>query len=352
MTNWLANCFILISRQWFERFCIELRYRSFKPSNRGISVSNNETGFIKILFVILVLGASNSFFGCAENRSQIYSDAIEESKHQEILNGFEVTDQNPISKKVLYLATGAKLLKTPNGGFKASQTGQCSASAISPQIILTAAHCLKAMNPKDDQTTNSIYIVLGTKPWKSKFNPKFWFAAEKIVIHPKYKKSITGGSPDDLALIKLKSPLPTDYVTDLADAKDLQSSMAFIMAGFGLRNNMNGLSDFEKLQNIGELFQTSKLITNYDPNNLTIEIDQRDQKGICTGDSGGPGLILNSVTKKYTTIGVLSAYRWTENEQQILDTQNKIDCLGYAVYTNVMNPEYYEWIQKEKLLMQ
>ncbi len=317
----------------------------------SVQVSNNDTGFIKILFLILILGtATSSLFSCSDRTMKIY-DGTQISK-QEILNGLEVTDENPIAKKVLYLATGAKLLKTPTGGFTATQTGECTASAISSKIILTAAHCVKAINPKYDQTPDSVYIILGLKPWKSKFDSKLWYAAKKIVVYPTYKKTVAGGAPDDLALILLKNPLPPEYVTELAGISDLQATMTFTMAGFGMRSNLNSLSDTETKKNLGELFQTSKLISNYDINNLTIRIDQRDQKGICSGDSGGPGMIFNTTTQKYLTIGVVSGNSWDTAEKDKLDPQNKIDCFGFAVYTNVMNPVYFDWIQKTRQSLQ
>ncbi len=312
----------------------------------SVQVSKNDTGFIKILFLLFMLGATSSLFGCSDRAMKRY-DGVQLSE-QKILNGAEVTDQNPISKKVLFLATGAKLLKTPSGGSTASQSGQCTASAITNKIILTAAHCVKALDPKDDQTPDSIFIILGLKPWKSKFDPKLWYAAEKIVTYPTYKKNVTGGAPDDLALIVLKNPLPPEYVTELAVVSDLQSTMAFTMAGFGMRSNLNALSDADTKKNLGELFQITKMISNYDINQFTIRIDQHDEKGICSGDSGGPGMIFNPTTKKYSTIGIVSGNSWDIADKDKLDPKNKIDCFGFAIYTNVMNPVYFDWIQKTK----
>ncbi len=309
-------------------------------------MSTNDTGFIKILFLILILGVSQQFSGCAEYKSQFYKAELDLTHQNEILNGSEVLDNDTLSKKVLYLATGAKLLATPTGGYSASQTGQCTASAISTQFILTAAHCLKGLTVAEDQTPDSVYIILSNKPWKSKFNPKLWYAAEKIYVHPKYKKTESGGSPDDIALIKLKKPLPQDYVTELARLSDLNSSMVMTLAGYGMRSNLKNLSEAETKKNLGELFQVTKVISSYDINQLTIQIDQHDQKGICSGDSGGPGLIYNPDLEKYMTIGVVSGNRWFTDDKEIFDPENKLDCFGFAVYTNVMNPIYYDWIQK------
>jgi secreted trypsin-like serine protease len=338
---WPKLCFILISRQWFESIEGYKHSARFKNLNRGVDMSNNDTGFIKILILVLILGLSHQFSGCAENKSQIYK-----GDGAEILNGSEVLDTNPISKKVLFLATGAKLLKTPTGGYSASQTGQCTATAIAPKVILTAAHCVKAADPKNDQTPDSLYIILGRKPWKSKFDSKLWYGVEKIIAHSGYKKNTAGGSVDDIAILQLKTALPAESVSELASAKELSSTMIMTLAGYGMRSNVNNLNEANTQMNLGELFSVSKMITNFDVNSLTIEIDQHDQKGICSGDSGGPGLIFNAELKKFVTIGVVSGNRWDVADKDKLDPQNKLDCFGFAVYTNVMNPGYYDWIQK------
>jgi V8-like Glu-specific endopeptidase len=49
---------------------------------------------------------------------------------------------------------------------------------------------------------------------------------------------------------------------------------------------------------------------------------------ICSGDSGGPGLIYNPNLKKYLTIGVVSGNRWSTDDKQLLDPENKLDCFG------------------------
>lgn len=318
-------------------------------------MSNNQTGFIKIIFLLLALGVTNVFFGCAESKSQLYTHDENIANRQEILNGQTVTEQSPIAKKVLFLSTGTKLTKTPTGGYIGTQTSQCTASAISSRIILTAAHCLKGINGDPDQTPDSVFIILGLKPWKSKFNSKLWFAAEKIMIHENFLKSPNELGQNDLALVLLKRELPADYITELATDKDLnpdqKSIVKITMAGYGLRSSLKDITVDEAQKKIGELFQTQKIISNYNINNLTIEIDQRDQRGICSGDSGGPGLVFNNETKKYKTIGVVSGHIWDELEKQKIDPENKLDCFGIAVYTNVMNPGYADWIQKTMLSM-
>lgn len=309
-------------------------------------MSTNKTGLIKFLALLSLLGSCYQLTGCSEYKSKHYTKQGWSGTQSEILNGAEVSENSLLAKKVLFLSTGARLIKTPSGGFSASQTGQCTASAITTKFVLTAAHCLKGMTVAEDQTADSVYIILSNKPWKSKFNPQLWYGAEKIFIHPDYKKTSEQGSPDDIALILLKNPLPEENVTELASPQDLSSEMIMTLAGYGMRSNLKEISKEETQKNLGELFQITKIITEYDIQQKTLQIDQHDQRGICSGDSGGPGLIYNPELKKYTTIGVVSGTRWSIPEKEIFDPENKLDCYGLAVYTNVLNPGYYDWIQK------
>ena len=307
-------------------------------------MSKYDTGFIKILALLFLLGASGLSAGCSEEKSLKYKNTLT-TNDSTILNGEEVSSMDPVSKKALYLATGAQLIKTPKG-FSASQKGQCTAVALSAQIVLTAGHCIIGEKPENNQSADTLFIILGAKPWKSKFDPNLWYAVEQIKVYDGYHKNSAGGSEEDLALLKLKKPLPDEYVTDIAGEEQLFPVMDFTMAGYGLRSNLNGLSDEQEKTNLGELYRTYKILDNYDPKNSKILLDQKDMKGICSGDSGGPGLIYDQSTKKYYILGIVSGTKWTEEEKLQVDPQNKLNCYGTAVYTNVLYPDYLAWIKK------
>ena len=308
-------------------------------------MSTNETGFIKILALILVLGASTLSSGCAEDKKQSYKNKLSNQADSQILNGEEVTPLDPVSKKALYLATGAQLIKTPKG-YSASQKGQCTAVAILPNVILTAGHCVIAEKPEDNQTADSVFVILGNKPWKAKFDPNLWYAVDEIKVIDTYGRNKSGGSENDLALLKLKRPLPSEYVTELATEVQLFPVMDFMMAGYGLRSNLAELNPEQEKKNLGELYRTYKILEDYELNSPKILIDQTDMKGICSGDSGGPGLIYDQSQKKYYVLGIVSGTKWLESDKNKFDPENKVTCFGTAVYTNVLFPEYLDWIKK------
>jgi hypothetical protein len=136
---------------------------------------------------------------------------------------------------------------TPPGG--PQQSFICSGTAISPFMVLTAAHCV---DPLDNgqviditQMGNDVRVVVNDDPF---FNPATdLITASQVTIHPDYDgfgicpDGTFGCVNDDLAIIRLSQALPdTVQIYRLAD-EEIAPGTEFTMVGYGTSGNgING----------------------------------------------------------------------------------------------------------------
>ena len=142
------------------------------------------------------------------------------------------------------------------------QTGlyTCSGVAVSPKIILTAAHCLEG-------TIKSVRVFN-----HSKYNPnERGLTITGYEIHPRYDLK-NSRYRFDLAKIFLSEKI-SDNIKIYPVAKDNNVSGIFYRFGYGMRNNEN---------------QRTLLLPKLRKLNSLEDVVELDDKFSKSGDSGGP----------------------------------------------------------------
>lgn len=149
----------------------------------------------------------------------------------------------------------------------------CTGTAIARDLVLTAAHCV---------ARKSAYRV-------GVFQDHSQREVSAIRPHPNFKMMnyVANRATADIALIKLKTPLP-DTVTPaaLGGTRRVAVDETMIVAGFGATHD-NSEAD------IGQP-RMAPLVVTGTPGSLQIRLqdpatlNQRPGLGSCTGDSGGP----------------------------------------------------------------
>jgi hypothetical protein len=105
----------------------------------------------------------------------------------------------------------------------ASSKGRCSGAVLAPDIVLTAAHCIR---PGEHlQVGGNVGGGYQTLP------PSLLSPVTEIVPHPLYN-SRDPGSPD-LAILKLEKPLPDRFVAAALNPRAPNVGDDLIAAGYG-----------------------------------------------------------------------------------------------------------------------
>lgn len=147
----------------------------------------------------------------------------------------------------------------------------CTAVVIAPDVLITAAHCVK---PPAELLAYWPGGRLDQMP-----------RAEKIAIHPQYRADApkTRERSIDVALVQLSAPVARPYTPIEIDYQPkISVGTPFLVSGYGV--------SIEKDGRTGGTLRSAQLVTREPLSKLLIwaKDSQSHQTGACTGDSGGP----------------------------------------------------------------
>ncbi len=263
------------------------------------------SAFLKSLSVLVVVVG---IVACAPSAKYQSGDALDSSSNAEtagIIGGQEVKPtESAAQTSVMVYDTAAKAL--------------CTGSLVGNNIVLTAAHCLG----QDPRRLLVVFSMNLSTAKKEMTRPVVGAVANPLWRTNSNKPKDNG----DIALIKYEGPTPAGYkaVTFLPNVSALKTGSTIVLAGYGL-------SDGVKKTGAGVLREVMTTIANSQFSPTELEIEQRQGRGACHGDSGGPAFVLaNGV---YYLWGVTS-----RGDQDVKD-----QCSGFSIYTDVL--AYTKWIQ-------
>lgn len=221
---------------------------------------------------------------------------------EEIWGGEKVEPQDPLAQ---YLVGTAAV----------DRKFSCSGVIVAPDVILTAAHCLKRRSvdtpPKWPQKLKFGLSVIE--------QPLLVIDAHDMLIHPRWDSSGI-----DLALIHFKHSLPEFFSPIPIAPLSFEPVQGLIQVGYGVTSKTPSDDD-----EVGVLFKKSAIIISRSQNFLRVSA------GPCSGDSGGPLIAQNSHGNP-SLIGIVSR----------VDTEfgDPEPCARDTVYVNVAN--FQDWIDE------
>lgn len=248
--------------------------------------------------------------GC---NSQPYDSALTELQGDTaIIEGITPPESHPLNQSVLKLLVTYRSLDTT---FDAT----CTATALSQNIILTAAHCLN-----EETVAAKVILNLGhSKTHSIKVN--------KFRAHKKYDIY-----SHDIAIALLNENLPKQVKTTTLVNEDTEKNYSKVLiAGYGLTQDDPVINGFRRLtknspENLHFGYMDVGALTTFN-----ILLGRKSPAHSCFGDSGGPAF-LETTDKTFIQVGISKSV-------------TSPDCLDESNYEPIL--PHLGWIKENILLL-
>ncbi|KHD88717.1 MAG: phosphotrypsin [Bdellovibrio sp. ArHS] len=242
-----------------------------------------------------------------------------------IIGGKETTKDNVLSKYVVLI-------------HDAPTKNYCTGILIKKNVILTAAHCVPG-------SAATLSLAFGLRPLAGQYILR---QAIRAIPHSEFKKQ-NANDRDDIALILINGEAPQGYEPAVLpdETFPFKAGLGFTGIGYGRTSGKTAVSK-EDTQGSGTLRHVDLLVDSISKTEEQFYVNQKDHKGICNGDSGGPAMM--RYMGKDFIVGIASATSWTmpndiKKSERDEFMRNKDFCGEKSIYMNVK--KYRPWIDRE-----
>ncbi|HUH81501.1 MAG TPA: serine protease [Solirubrobacteraceae bacterium] len=184
---------------------------------------------------------------------------------------------------------------------------QCTGTVVSPNVILTAAHCVEDPRSGDRYTASGYFVVTGTVDWTQ--TTRQVLGVSTTVVYPAFNRLVASG---DAALLVLSTPTTAPAVplaSRTTDAAFLAPGHRALMAGWG--ETFPGGPVPHELHWAATSVQSARYCRGHTrvfvPSDELCTLDSPARRAVaCFGDSGGPLLGALPSTGEVVELGVAS----------------------------------------------